>query len=276
MSNFYCEETKMDRCFGGKTWEEAAASLTGNEVIIVPLGAFEQHGPHLPLDTDTRTASKLGELAVQAAAEKGVQAYVTPTIWTGVSPYHMDFCGTITISAETLTALIVDVCRSLSKHGFSRIFLLNSHGGNVGAMRVAMQKLFYEYGGRVVSSSHWDFSVEFMREWRDSGLGGIIHACEMETSLMQYLYPEAVRDDKIKDHVWFPAGGYFSGDLTVGGKVITCFEQNEITKSGVMGAPSLASAEKGRELTNHLVEKISDFLVYYSKLDMKKMLGQEL
>jgi len=256
---------------GEKTWEEAKNLVEEQAITVVPVGAFEQHGPHLPLDTDARLVAAVAEHAARVAGERGVPVTVTPPIWTAFSPHHMNFAGTITLSMENFANVVRDVCRCLSKHGFKKIFLLNGHGGNANILRSVIQVLFLEEGIRVAAASYWDFCLSYIKEWRSSLSGGIDHACEMETSLMQYLYPEMVKEEKNRDVRWFPESKYLTGDLVIGGIVATVFSLEEISSTGVAGSPQAATKEKGKELFEEIINKFADFLVEYNSWDWMKL-----
>src|SRR5687767_5745298 len=119
------------------TWEEVADYLASDDVAIVPIGSTEQHGPAGTTGTDTYVAIGLAE---DAAKRAGV--LVTPPMWFGESSHHMAWPGTISIRAETLIAVVKDVCRSLARHGFRKIILINGHkGSNLPALITAAKQL---------------------------------------------------------------------------------------------------------------------------------------
>ena len=130
------------RCLRADELRQRAAE---DAMVIVPVGSLEQHGPHLPVEVD----SMLGETVALRAAEliaEHESVVVLPCIWTGLSEHHMSFGGTITLDFETFFNVIRCVCQSLVRHGFKRIVLLNGHGGNDNAMRVACDELSTKLG----------------------------------------------------------------------------------------------------------------------------------
>ncbi|MDD5111151.1 MAG: creatininase family protein [Candidatus Altiarchaeota archaeon] len=187
------------------TWEEAK----GIRTAIVPVGSIEQHGPHLPLSTDSLIVESVSEFLSQK-----LKAVITPVIAPGVSFEHLDFHGTLTLKEETLLDEISEVCSSLRKHGVEDILVVNGHGGNRNALlRLKIPGVKY---------------LDIIRQ-----IPGYDHAGEIETSLMLYIHPEKVRKHAIRKHEFrFPGKGPWR---TI-----------EHSKSGVLGDPTLATAEKGK------------------------------
>lgn len=234
----------------------AARSAT----VVVPIGALEQHGPHLPLQTDFRMATEVSERAAQQASARGVDVLVTPPLWAGFSPHHMQYPGTITLRAETLMAMVTDVCQSLWDHGFRRILILNGHGGNANLLAGVGQLLRFERGVRVAVASYWSFALPELAEWRRSDVGGINHACEMELSLMLSVQPELCKQDLAKDSPRAIRSRYFSADLLAAGPVSTPWDFAELSDNGTIGAPELADGDRGDELMETIVANVADFL----------------
>lgn len=235
-------------------------AIDGGAVVVVPVGATEQHGAHLPLETDWRLCSEVAERACVRAQEEGVPALVTPAVWVGYSPHHMDFPGTVTLDASTFLALVGQISRSLWHHGARKILLLNGHGGNANLLRSAVQQLRFEHGVRVAAASYWDFALPAIAQWRASGPGGINHACELETSLMLAVRPDLVDAGEARDATWLPASGFLSGDLALGAPVTVAWSFSELSDEGPLGDPTVASAERGAELLAAIVDRMTAFL----------------
>lgn len=221
---------------------------SGSErLAVVPVGAIEQHGPHLPLETDTLLATSVAE-AVVARTSGTLQA---PTLELGCSSHHSAFPGTIDLRTETFVGIVVDVCRSLARAGLT-VVLLNAHGGNRAQLDVALTELSQE-GVRAYAFTYWQpLEDVVVDELGDEARGACGHACALETSLMQHLHPERVRTSAI------PAGGtpptwpdphMFSRDAV---RVVRPFD--EIRPDGVIGRPSLATPELGRRLFDAAVD----------------------
>lgn len=244
-------------------WPEVRELLKRDPVVVIPVGAFEQHGHHMPLMVDWFLASQVAEQAVLRAQKAGVAAVTTPPVWTGYSPHHMDFPGTITLDLEGLIAVVGAVVRSLDRHGFRRILLLNGHGGNANILRSAVQQLRFDHGIDVAAASYWDFVLQEIAAWRRSGVGGINHAGEMETSLMLALRADLVRMDLAQDLI-LDRATYLPADLAVGGPVARAATFAELSEHGTIGAPTLADAERGAALLESVVEAVAAFLQDFS------------
>jgi creatinine amidohydrolase len=249
------------------TSPEVARIVEQGAVVVVPIGALEQHGPHLPLETDYRMALTVAEQAAQRATDQGTRVLVTPPIWSGFSPHHMDFSGTITLGADTLRAVVADVARSLWSHGFRHILFLNGHGGNMNILSGMAQQLRFEEGVRIAAASYWSFATSFMQDWRRSGRGGIDHACEMEMSLMLHARPEQTRPELVRDGSWFPHSPFLSGDLLVAAPVSVSWSFSELSEDGTLGDPTAADASRGEELLEVIVERVKDFLIEFGGWD---------
>lgn len=171
------------------SWPDVRARLeNGLRVAIVPVGAFEQHGPHLPLRTDFALA--YGR-AVRLA--RLVDAVVTPVVTAGCSDHHLDFPGTISLQPDTLIAVLTDTARSLARHGFDRLVLVNGHGGNDTTLKYATQVIRQEGGVEIVLFGVGDISAYFPEE---HALNLDIHAGVMETAAMLIYSPSDVEMDK--------------------------------------------------------------------------------
>lgn len=120
-----------------RTWQEAGELLASNQVVLVPVGAHEQHGPGIVLSTDTISATVLCE---RAAARLGDRGAVAPAVPYGVSWHHMRFPGTITLTTRTLATVLVEIATSLARHGFPRVVFVNGHGGNTAAIALAVEE----------------------------------------------------------------------------------------------------------------------------------------
>ena len=174
-----------------------AALNDGFTTVVVPCGAVEQHGPHLPLFVDAEIGTRLG---AEVARRLG-KTIVAPTIRVGCSEHHMDFAGTLTLQHSTFKAVCLDYCTSLARHGFTRILLLPSHGGNFKPLAEAVEEFNDAVGEDCTVEAFTDLLaiVSVWREVVDSecGLGDRVggHADIAESSFMLCLHPELVNED---------------------------------------------------------------------------------
>jgi creatinine amidohydrolase len=213
-------------------------------VVVVPTAAVEQHGPHLPLDTDTFLCTSVAH----AGAARAGDALVTPTICFGSSEHHMAFPGTVTLRQETFQETVADVCRSVAAHGFRRLVVVNGHGGNTALLGAVVQRLGFDAPMHAMTVDYWNFARPVIAEVRESPTGGMAHACEFETSLMLHLRPESVRRELIVREIVEPRFSDERFDLFERGAVRAHWKTDELSRSGVMGAPDLATEDKGRRL----------------------------
>lgn len=174
-------------------WErsdrEKLARLLPDAVVVLPIGATEQHGPHLPSGTDALIAHEIARRAADAAASRsGRPLVVAPTLAFGASDHHLPFSGTLSFSPGTMLAVLDDLFRSIAAQGGRRVVLLNGHGGNVGVCHAAAAD----------AASTWGLAVGHLDYWRlaerEEGLFIPGHAGEFETSLVLALDPTAVSE----------------------------------------------------------------------------------
>ena len=240
---------------GELTWVDVEEFLKRHKTVIVPFGSCEQHGPHLPLDTDAYDAFWLSV----KAAEEARCALVAPPIYYGVSSHHMDFPGTITLNPQTLeqTAYEVGIC--LVKHGFKKVLFENGHGGNTPALEAAAQRIKAETDAFVAIDTVSlipDFIEQFIETPYDA------HAGEFETSTSLANREKYVMKERIaKPQITFPKSKYIKiGLKEAGPKVSWAFRTKEISSTGVIGDPTKASKEKGEKAWKLAIERLAELL----------------
>ena len=242
---------------------EIAEAAKKDTVVIVPVGAIEQHGPHLPINTDTCDSCEIAKLV--ATRERDV--IVAPPVWWGYSPYHAGLAGTISLRPEVFLGLLQDICDGIISHGFRKIFILNGHGGNRSLISVAVFECMRRTGVSIAAASYWDLAADRIREIRESPIGGMAHACELETSLQLFFQPKLVRMELATREMVNSLRSYGTTmsfkDLLDFGAVTT---GNDIAKSdptGILGDPTLASPAKGEKIVSVVLEGISQFIKEY-------------
>ncbi len=164
------------------------------DVVLLPVGATEQHGRHLAIDTGSFISH---EVANRISERAGV--LVSPVVPFGYSRPHMNFKGSITLSLDTLIAVYREVCMSLLRHGFNKIVIINGHGGNIGAINEAMRQIREETGKIVYNIQAWcadaGFGKSAVHVIEKEGGG---HACEEETSTALYLGQRVLMEEAVK------------------------------------------------------------------------------
>ena len=237
---------------------EIVALAERDAIVIVPIGATEQHGPHLPTMVDWRCVQEVALRAARlVAASRPV--VVTPTIPLGMSEHHMSLGGTLTLDYATLNAVIRCVVTSVVRHGFRRVFVLNGHGGNTTALQNIVGELTVETMLPLTTGTYWDIAGEALRRLLDKQ-DALLHACEAETSMLMALAPETVDFAKLSQ----ARGEYVRGLSaipTVNGGVYRWRQLASRSPAGVIGDVSTASAEKGEKLLEAISAAVADALL---------------
>lgn len=242
------------------TWEEVAERIPESRgVILLPVGSTEQHGPHLPVGTDTMVAMTLAE---DAAEKTGVLA--APPLWFGWSPHHLVLPGTITIRPEILVELGYDIVASLNRHGFDKFVFINGHRiVNVAWLQMAGERAKRELGVKVVIFDPAFMSKSIVKEM---GWGEVGHAEEIEGAHMWYRYPDLVKMDRAidnphPDRTLYHVDPGYSGDTLcyVPSSEAEMAESVRIAK-GATGEPRKASPEGGRRYHEHLVGRLVEVI----------------
>jgi creatinine amidohydrolase len=239
--------------YGKLTWQDVR-DADKDRVVILNVSATEDHGPHMPLDTDTVLGMAVANGVAEAAPE---EVFVMPPIPYGFNEHHKDFPGVIWIQPETLIAFVTDVTRSLAHHGFRRILLLNSHGSNHPVLDLAARKTVIETGIICVSASYWNLCADRINELRKSEIGGIAHAGEFEAAMYAHLHPEHVDLSRAESRIVHdPDSRFFNLDLAKGGgKAMLMRWRSEVSPDGTMGDPTVADPETGREFLRAAIEE---------------------
>jgi len=261
MSTDTNQRAKTEHRYAKLTWPEINDAIDLGKVCIIPCGAVEQHGPHLPLDVDLICPTSI---ALGAGKNTPENILVLPIVSYGYTGHVMDFPGTINNDYEHFMNHVLDITRSLAYHGFKKIILLNGHGSNMPNLNLVARRTNLETDAECILTGWWEMLTvdkEFLPSWRESKIpGGCAHAGELETSLYLYLDEDNVRKDKIKN-----------GDISFNNEnspfnYVDLFEQGPATivswtssysDSGVLGEAELATVEKGERVYNEAVKQLS-------------------
>ena len=237
-----------------KAWQPRLADLSSPEVrellpetdfVIIPVGAIEQHGPHLPLSTDSINIAAVAEDTARVE-----RVLVAPTVVYGVSDNHLAFSGTVSLRPQTLTALLIDIGTSLIRHGFRRLLLLNGHGGNIDAMSTAAHELRTAHPRAVVAICD---IVSFIYDGYEPASKIIYHADEGETAHTLAVAPELVHMERAVKEVSATFSDYYKRYYAHGGEMTGRVSYgvpptDSLTRTGVMGDPTQATREAGERM----------------------------
>jgi creatinine amidohydrolase len=235
------------------SWYEAREALKKTDLAIVPLGANEVYGKHLPLGSDTIVAT---ELAVRVA--KNVGALVTPAIPIGESNSLRDFPGTLTTSLTVFTAYLKDLCESLIQHDVRRFFIVCGHLGNIPAVSSVANDLHEKALFSMVDV--WRFMARQGRGIVETDCFPEGHASEVGTSVLLALRPDLVNMDLAVKEVP-PSKWVIAPDL----KHLTRYA--ELSRSGVLGDPIRSSPQKGEEMIKKAVDELSEFVGKFKRME---------
>lgn len=225
------------------TWQDVS-NISRDCFVMIPTGSLEQHGPHLPLFTDSLLATKVAQGVEKKMPEK---LLLTPTLWLGCSGHHLAMNGSLSASFETYMGAIENVIESLIPHGFRKFYVLNGHGGNTEPNGMILRKLKAKYPEVLVGhSGYFAFIGDVCEQIMTGPLKSIRHACEAEASLALHLFPELVKKDKLRDD------GLEITPMVRG--MVHHFD--EITQEGSLGFATYATAEKGQKLYDIAIENI--------------------
>jgi creatinine amidohydrolase len=238
----------------------AAAFKSGQVTVILPVGSIEQHGPHLPVGMDALMAE---QLATAAADRLGDAFLVLATLWYGYSPHHMSFPGTVTLSAQTYLRLITEIAGSLYAHGQRELVILNGHGGNIGPLRTVIAEIARVHGRSPRVITYWELISQEIGKIFEHPELVCGHACALETSLALHLFPSTVHREAIPSHRSGEAGPHMFGSNTI----VEGLDFGRYSSNGVIGEPSLGTAEIGARLFELIVTGLVDALKSHVRPD---------
>ncbi|MEX2574572.1 MAG: creatininase family protein [Balneolaceae bacterium] len=245
------------------SWPQIKDLAERDAMVIIPVGSIEQHGPHLPVSTDSICTSEVSRRVGERMNSRGHAVVVAPRVWTGVSPHHMLFPGTISFDYDLFSSILKQVCFCLQEHGFSRIVFMNGHGGNVNPLRVLLMDINRQLGRPAFLTTYWSAARGEISDILDTD-SGIGHSAEAETSLLLALRPDLVRqpfDSSTGPDRPDPA------DLREG-IAYTFRTYEDRTSIGVIGKAATATREKGERILEAVTENLSEFLSRESLWDI--------
>jgi creatinine amidohydrolase len=256
---------KPRTAYADHTWPELRElAQRGDVVVVIPTATLEDHGHHLPIDTDVRLIEAIARGAVEQFNQRDTgRALLFPTAVHGYTPHHLDFPGTISLRWNVFVESLLDCGRSLCRHGFDRILILNGHGSNAPLVDLAARLINVEHRNAVCMVSPLYLttpeSTRLIAQLRTSEPGGMSHACELETSLYLAIDPDLVQMDKATREIpdW---NENIYNDWPGGGPLSFWPHWSGFTASGVMGDATVASAEKGAQFLQRAQEEAAEFI----------------
>ncbi|WP_321475526.1 creatininase family protein [uncultured Paludibaculum sp.] len=238
------------------------ARLAPGAIAVLPVAAVEQHGPHLPVTTDTDLVTALANAAEQALADRVI---LCPTLPYGSSHHHLSFAGTLSIHPELFTRLVVDLVRSLEGSGFRRIVILNGHGGNITPTRQALSILAQAPVAEVALATYWELAGAVFAGQPPLESPALSHACEYETSMMLVLDSTRVHPDRAARAARPPANNYVAWEDDAPYRGISIVRRTEfLSGNGSSGEPHKATAAKGSHLLSAAVDTLIEFLTDFA------------
>ena len=239
-----------------------ALNSNTEKIVMIPLGATEQHGLHLPVGTDT---SIVTSVAQSAETKRPDDILLCPTLAFGSSHHHLSYGGTISISPDLYSLIIKDLVTSLLQCGFKKIVLLNGHGGNITPAKQALSLLSKDvkaaHHANVVLATYWELGGAAFAGDTPMESPALSHACEYETSMMLDLFPENVKMDQVKRAKRPNQNGYIGWEDDVPYKGVSIFKPTAyISDNGSSGEPQLGAAAKGEHLINKAVAALVEFI----------------
>jgi creatinine amidohydrolase len=271
--------SRIDKVFyADLTWPEVKEVVAEKRVVLIPVGSTEQHGPHMPLKVDWLCPSE-----ICAATARKIPSYVVvmPTVYYGFQEHALSFPGTISISEQNYIGFVFDICRSLIRHGFRKMIIVNGHGGNNSYLDVASRRVnnaFHNAYCCVVT--WWDlifrgpYREEMIRLRQSEFPGGMAHACELETSLMLKLAPELVQMEKatkfIPKHDKFIFTDLMLGGRNSDGPILFAGITGRAghPPEGITGDPTVATKEKGEKWFNAAVQSLVEFIRVWKEAEI--------
>lgn len=238
------------------SWPEVAAIREQVDAVLIPVGSNEQHGPNLALKMDIVGATQFCNRASAMAYPK---LLVAPSMPWGVSYHHMNFPGTITLSADTFIQTLVEVVASLQQHGFERFMIVNGHGGNIAPLGHALVRINEELSPTFVGAgTYFSFADDDINE--RFGITGITgHACEMETAAAMYLAPEIVKTDALAAGEMTELTYNLRGSLRKYGVTVP-YRFDRYTTNGALGDARNATLDYGTAMMESALTNFVTFM----------------
>lgn len=251
----------MSIYFAEKTWEELTVAIERNTLILFPIGTVEEHGMHLPVNTDAIIAQEVTRLIAERIL-RDIPILVLPTVWSGYSAKEMmRWPGTIRISTRTFMDMIFGVCSSLIAMGFKKIILINNHGHHTELLGVVVREIADAYDVHMALTDVAKMGAESMKKVRKSELGGCLHGCEWETAMMLALNQRVIMDKVTKEDTMKYHSKFYPGDAFAANKLVFWSTWGiQKSKTGIYGDPTVATKETGLVVLEAIINNYLEFI----------------
>ena len=255
------------------TTRDFAALDPSTTVAVLPLGATEQHGPHLPLSVDSTLVDGIVNAALPLLPD-ALPALFLPTQHIGLSPEHSNFPGTLTLSSETLIRLWKDIGAGVARAGVKKLVLFNAHGGHVGAMDIVARELRIAHGLIVYGVSWFNLPLgEAGKQFGDDEHRFGVHAGEIETSMMLALVPDSVRMSEAKDFTSASRDRAVDYPILGNGRSAKLgWAMEDYNRAGAAGNAAQATASRGEAVVSAAATQLALLLAEVSRLPLE-MIG---
>jgi creatinine amidohydrolase len=241
------------------------AAAERSDLVLLPIGAVEQHGAHLPVDTDIR----LGVAVTRELARSRPWTIIAPPVWWGLSGHHRDFPGLLTLRTETFVGLLEDLCESVILQGFRKLALIVGHGSNKPAVGLVVAEMMRRHAVPILQVNYLNLGAAKFERLRRSEPGGEFHAGELETALMLHVRSDLVHMERAvdchldpKEHLGHSAA---TRDIFGDGDVAIGFDLRASFPDGVAGDPTLATPELGADVFEAIVGRAGELVDEYHR-----------
>jgi creatinine amidohydrolase len=253
------------------TWPEMREAIARQPVVLLPFGTVEDHGPHLPINTDNVIVEAI---CLEAARRAPEDMLAMPVVAYGLDEHHMDFPGTVSVDMHTLIAYVADVAISVARHGLTHVLIVNGHGSNAPIADLAARRVVLETGiicGAMSPNAAIDptLAEPVFSEMRQSAPGGVAHAGEYETAMMLHLRPDLVQMDKAVRETGQLKLEHFNWDHPEPSVLAWQDWWSRMSESGVCGDPTVATAEFGRALFETTAENLVRFVREFRTIPLR-------
>jgi len=253
------------------TWPEMREAIARQPAVLLPFGTIEDHGPHLPLNTDNVIVEAI---CLEAGRRAPEEILVMPLVAYGLDEHHMDFPGTVSVDMQTLLSYVSDVSLSAARHGFTHVLIVNGHGSNSSIAELAARRVVLETGiicGAMSPNAAIDpaLAEPALSQMRRSGPGGVAHACEYETAMMLHLRPDLVQMDRALREIGQLTLEYFNWDHPQPSVLSWQDWWSRMSESGVCGDPTVATLDFGQALFETTVTNFVRFVHEFRTIPLR-------